>query len=527
MASSKGETVPPFVTNYHLVDSHNSLISFSRLPLHWTDVVEHGDLTVAFLLGSTVDGLQPVNKEVTGWKLELSSAVPEVYVLSKDKTWIKLQNPLKSYESVVRSVLNVAHCLHVAKRNVQAARSTASFYDVIEPMEEKCLEAHLPLIRCAVANDKNLAKSEYLVTFLMKIENPGRIEALYEENQTTNKPKFVVSDDEGENEDDFYDEIFDSLCTFCDNGGDVLPCEGPCMRSFHPTVDAGFDTSCESLGLLNAAQFKVYMNLYGTASKHQKHQCFACGSLGSFDKSSSAEIFPCVSATCGHFYHPGCAAYLLYPNDETLSSQLTGQIAAGISFTCPIHKCKQCGQGEDKDVHESQFAVCRRCPTSYHRRCLPKMIAFKASDDGTILQRAWDDLLPKRILMYCVNHKIIPNIGTPKRYHVLFPSKVDAEMKAKILKLTEDVSSSFDREEYINEMRRRCTGEIYGAPQHGLVKTITMGEVESSVKAVEAALKKLEIGGSIEDAKAICEPSVLHQLARWKKELGVNLAPFM
>lgn len=28
-------------------------------------------------------------------------------------------------------------------------------------------------------------------------------------------------------------------------------------------------------------------------------------------------------------------------------------------------------------------------------------IAFKGSDDGTIEQRAWDNLLPNRILMYC------------------------------------------------------------------------------------------------------------------------------
>lgn len=35
-------------------------------------------------------------------------------------------------------------------------------------------------------------------------------------------------------------------------------------------------------------------------------------------------------------------------------------------------------------------------------------------------------------------------------------------------------------------------------------------------QAVKAALKKLDDGGSIDDAKAVCEPDVLHQLARWK-----------
>ncbi|XP_076899933.1 protein ENHANCED DOWNY MILDEW 2-like [Bidens hawaiensis] len=183
---------------------------------------------------------------------------------------------------------------------------------------------------------------------------------------------------------------------------DALPvllslCEGPCRRSFHPTLKAGAHANCESLGFPNEAITTYVCD----NCKYQKHQCFGCGKLGSSDKSSSPEVFRCLHPTCGNFYHPECVANLICPYYEPYASQLKGQIAAGISFSCPIHKCHQCGQREDKDVHEMQFAVCRRCPKSYHRRCLPETIAFKNSDDGTILQRAWDDLLPKRILMYC------------------------------------------------------------------------------------------------------------------------------
>ncbi|KAJ0943821.1 hypothetical protein HanPSC8_Chr03g0109141 [Helianthus annuus] len=106
----------------------------------------------------------------------------------------------------------------------------------------------------------------------MEVENPVTREALCEDDD-------VDVDDEI---DDDSDELFDSVCAFCDNGGDVLLCEGKCMRSFHPTVDAGLDTCCESLGFENAAQY---------------------------------EVFPCVSATCGHFYHPECVANLLYPSE--------------------------------------------------------------------------------------------------------------------------------------------------------------------------------------------------------------------
>ncbi|XP_020260207.1 uncharacterized protein LOC109836645 [Asparagus officinalis] len=45
-------------------------------------------------------------------------------------------------------------------------------------------------------------------------------------------------------------------------------------------------------------------------------------------------------------------------------------IADWESFACPAHKCHVCNQEENKEVAELQFAVCRRCPMSYHRQCL-------------------------------------------------------------------------------------------------------------------------------------------------------------
>ncbi|KAK9074084.1 hypothetical protein SSX86_006681 [Deinandra increscens subsp. villosa] len=666
MASSdddEGEIAIDSVTNYQFRNSQNAPISFSILPLHWNNndheqAIENGESSVA-LLGMADGGLQSVYTEVIGWKVELSYAVPEVYMLSKGKKWIKLQKPRKCYGDVIRSVLIVIRCLHFAKRNVHATRNDIwshlqktlrSFsHDLVESLEN-CLSAHLPLIRSAVAKDKDLAKSK---RFLWKLRILGlgeeklfmrnfSLSFALKDKRTSNKSKFIASDDDDENDEDFDDESedpFDSVCAFCDNGGDVLICEGQCLRSFHPTVDAGVETCCESLGFKNAAEYEAIETYLCDNCKHQKHQCFVCGLLGSSDKSSAVEVFPCASATCGHFYHPKCVANSLYPSDKILAKQLKSQIAAGESFTCPIHKCRSCQQGENKDEYELQFAICRRCPEAYHRKCLPKEIAFDDSADGTIQQSAWDGLLPKRILMYCMKHTIIPSIATPKRDHLLFPffewkrdqegsrrymmverrsksfgnlkgqdtkkmpmeierrystvaygdtppvkgksstmhkmrssfddnksisgnlerpsnkirskppykdthreqrftskpvektvvsalPKVDADMKTRILKLMEDSASSFDAEEFIKEKKRRCTSEIY-TPQYGLDKTITMGKVEASVKAVKAAVKILEDGGSIEDAKAVCEPNILNQLIRWRNKLNVFLAPFL
>nr|GEW52358.1 protein enhanced downy mildew 2-like [Tanacetum cinerariifolium] len=535
----------------------------------------------------------------------LADYVPLIRSAMENDKDLAKSKPRNSYESLVRTDLVVVKLLHYLRRSSEAtrdevvsflAKSCASSKDVIESLES-CLSDYVPLIRSAMENDKDLAKSK---------------------------------------EDEV---LFDSVCAFCDNGGDVLPCEGHCLRSFHPTIDTGVETFCESLGFENAAQYEAIPNFLCDNCKFQKHQCFACGILGSSDKSSAAEVFPCVSATCGHFYHPDCVAKLLYPAaDETQALKLKSEIAGG-EFICPAHKCQLCEQGEDKDDRDLQFAVCRRCPQSYHRKCLPKEIGFADSDDGTIGQRAWDGLLPKRILIYCLKHTIIPSIATPGRDHLLFPCitrkrdqdgnktklmserrsktygnleynetvnmpkvierqhctvtcadtipekdkssnmhkkissfdenisnvrkpaqpsnkiriklpvknmqrdqpltskpvmkrvapsppRVDADMKTRILKLMKDSTSSSDFEEFIREKKSRCTRETCN-PQTGLDKSITVGKVEASVQAVRRALQIVENGGSVKDAKAVCEPNVLNQLNRWKNKLRVFLAPFI
>lgn len=86
------------------------------------------------------------------------------------------------------------------------------------------------------------------------------------------------------------------------------------------------------------------------------------------------QVFACVSATCGRFYHPRCVATLLHSKDEVAAKDLQKDIAEGKTFICPSHKCSTCNQGENKMVPDLQFAVCRRCPLSYHRKCLPMYV---------------------------------------------------------------------------------------------------------------------------------------------------------
>jgi len=318
-----------------------------------------------------------------------------------------------------------------------------------------------------------------------------------------------------------------------------------------------------------------------------------------------------------------------------------------------------------------QFAVCRRCPTSYHRKCLPKKIAFEDVVSKGIIQRAWEGLIPNRILIYCLKHELDDELRTPPRNHIQFPddgqrnkkqvseklkkkeevvqkkrkldsadacrrsslekiqkgvdlSSIKAEdgpkksvrrstlpdpskkrkvgdasvkplnrsgsikvtkstdenrvslgdqlynnffskgsvsansrkedtppdsepkqtltdkpvakdkgvslslddaSKQRILALVKDAGSSITLEKIIERHKMPTT---YGYSSRNAVdKSLTLGKVEVSVEAICAALKELEKGCSVEDAKTVCEPGLLNQIIKWKTKLGGYLAPFL
>ncbi|KAK1305838.1 hypothetical protein QJS10_CPA10g01897 [Acorus calamus] len=89
-------------------------------------------------------------------------------------------------------------------------------------------------------------------------------------------------------DDDQESDLFDTVCAIRDNGGELLCCEGICMRSFHPTIKAGGDSYCLSLGYTDA-EVEAIQNFLCRNCRFKKHQCFICGKLGSSDKSVGAE----------------------------------------------------------------------------------------------------------------------------------------------------------------------------------------------------------------------------------------------
>jgi hypothetical protein len=110
----------------------------------------------------------------------------------------------------------------------------------------------------------------------------------------------------------------------------------------------------------------------------KKHQCYVCGELGDSDEALGPrrEVFVCDVASCGKFYHPWCVASKLKPTAGDEREALANGIRAGEeSFTCPLHMCKECGKGEEKEDRGLNLAKCRRCPAAWHVKCLPRCVS--------------------------------------------------------------------------------------------------------------------------------------------------------
>ncbi|ESQ42912.1 hypothetical protein EUTSA_v10012452mg [Eutrema salsugineum] len=698
------ESVPQSASNYYFEDDDKIPVSFARLPIQWSEKEKvDGSAAGFYLRGTSDNGLLTLHKRVKAWRFDLSNFRPEISVLGRDNIWIKLEKPRKSYAELIRSVFITVQSLQFLRRNPQASDKSlwehlskiSKAFDV-KPSQNDLVD-HIDLIAEAVKRDGKLAKSKFILAFLAKKPSKKRLP-----DEDNPKDDFIVGDDsvvasDEDDSDDDDDDFFESVCAMCDNGGDLLCCEGSCLRSFHATKKDGEDSLCGSLGFTKM-QVEEIQKYYCPNCEHKIHSCFICKKLSSSDNSTGeAKVFQCVSATCGYFYHPSCVTKRLGLGNKAEAEALERQIIAG-EFTCPLHKCSVCENGEVKTDSNLQFAVCRRCPKSYHRKCLPREISFEDIEDDDILTRAWDGLLNNRVLIYCEEHEIDEELGTPVRDHVRFPyteeKKLFTTEKRKILE------SHVGRDQARPKVKDLASRDTYGkasvksfrnsfpsskdgvsTKKHGLVssvpdhlrkrkevdpfrksnlvpnksqkimgsgesreacrkklkvnepheagknklgvkeaskaslgerlfnymqepnivkprslvsvdskhnnktdsvasrepgseiptldndsqrrllvimkkasdeitmetilkkykspstykssstnvvnKTITMGKVEGSVQAVRTALKKLEEGGNIEDAIAVCEPDLLSQIVKWKDKLKVYLAPFL
>ncbi|KAI6679101.1 hypothetical protein NL676_039897 [Syzygium grande] len=100
-----------------------------------------------------------------------------------------------------------------------------------------------------------------------------------------------------------------------------------------------------------------------------------------------------------------------------------------------------------------------------------------------------------------------------------------ADRERRLLNLMKEDVSSASMEDVIREQKVPLTHVRY--LKSTVDKAITIEEVEGSVQALLAALQRLEDGDSIEDVKAVCDPTVVTQIFKWKDKLREYLAPFV
>ncbi|CAK9196765.1 unnamed protein product [Sphagnum troendelagicum] len=546
---------------YEIFDDDEEAASLLDLPLHYRKHTLGGSTTARELyVRGKADNLVMVMRRISAWHLKCFRGRPlslQLSFLGSD-SWVKLLRPSSGYRKTAAAVLIVANFLAYVK---------------IEPhASESAVWRHLQGIKTFLGMEKSSEQQEadddeHLLSnkrprLLTSNKEEASTEQMSEDAEDCSVEEKEDEEEESEDEIDQDDEeLGDPLCTICDDGGDLLCCDGPCMRSFHTSKDAGTDSQCESLNLAQASHLEKWLC---RNCKEKQHQCYICGELGASDEAlkNKRQVFVCDVALCGRFYHPTCIAKELVPEN---SKAFAENIREGRdTFSCPLHKCKLCGKAENKEDKDLQLAKCRRCPSAWHRKCLPDYISF--DDKGKEgQQRAWLVGKRQRVVIYCRKHPIIRHLSTPRRDHYKFPeSQIQLPNRTQPLNSvqrcagisnllqkkssqkedvveTPEVFSSTDWEDrakkrvhdIISKSQEIVTLESvkkklylpsnYKEPLNR--EFIHQGKLASIMSAVGKALERVKKGASLEDANVICSRDDLARLFKAETVLGVYLAP--
>ncbi|DBA75188.1 TPA: hypothetical protein ACH3X1_010495 [Trebouxia sp. C0004] len=263
-----------------------------------------------------------------------------------------------------------------------------------------------------------------------------------------------ASDQQSDEEDAFEeradDRANDPACIQCDDGGDIMWCDGSCMRAFHCGVEkaAQEDTMTDSDDSADEAEVShpqsqlqpfhcnplgmppdLYQRLKDTKDMFHcpncltgVHQCFFCKEEGVVEAHvadpanapfAKSIVFRCGVAACGRFYHADCT--------KSQKDMKRG-------FLCPLHTCKKCGR-DQSDV-KGELVPCRRCPKAFHERCMPSSLHEPPDDRKreNWTRRIWMAQFEdgkcvgevERSLIYCMQHRIAKDNATPDHDRPVF-----------------------------------------------------------------------------------------------------------
>ncbi|CAD7704649.1 unnamed protein product [Ostreobium quekettii] len=240
----------------------------------------------------------------------------------------------------------------------------------------------------------------------------------------------------------------DTQCALCDNGGDLLMCDGPCLRGFHVPEEED-NEDCNPLGVptdLAKAIMEGHSSFECPNCATGIQQCYSCKEEGP-SQGPHQDLYRCSHINCGKFYCMRCREMMLHskglkglkgsrngtrvPGSAGQTVAISGKAGAGSPkgmcepdakgglFLCPLHKCKVCGEGEV--TKKNPLVGCRRCPKAYHKDCMPPTLRndeqrvwlAKYNEDGTVA----DETEVSRDLFYCKRHALAEDVMATGAVH--------------------------------------------------------------------------------------------------------------
>jgi hypothetical protein len=139
---------------------------------------------------------------------------------------------------------------------------------------------------------------------------------------------------------DDFDDFSDSVCAICRAGGEMICCDGKCLRSFHP--------KCIGLREEDIPEDSPFV-CSDCFSGIQR--CFICSQFG-----IENELVKCKLPYCGKFYHPDCLGVSIDKDN----------------FYCKLHTCDTCGDTNTDPAKRKQLWRCFRCPKAFDSKHRPR-----------------------------------------------------------------------------------------------------------------------------------------------------------
>uniref|UniRef100_A0A0D9X9F9 Zinc finger PHD-type domain-containing protein n=1 Tax=Leersia perrieri TaxID=77586 RepID=A0A0D9X9F9_9ORYZ len=369
-----------------------------------------------------------------------------------------------------------------------------------------------------------------------------------------------------ENAEDESSANLDLICALCDNGGEIASCEGKCLRSFHAIKDSGED--CRTLGYTRQ-QFDVFPCASANCGYFYHAKCVAYLLFAENEAKAeeySAKIangvkFACPLHRCdvckygedkskeelqfalcrrkiafddfvdnGVFHFQRAWGDLL-PNNRILIYCLKHDIDPKLRTPTRDH----IKFPDNPAVTRKPFTVNgmnkKVVKIRLLKDCPPDALSSDKKSIGIVNRSSSSDLITKkRKVLVSGGAKHCDRIAVA-REKILVTSRIpissfpaiDTSTERRIHEFAQQVSSDIT----IEDIQKRLVVPSTHTPATNNTDKITLGMVQRSVEAVNAALHMLENGAPIEDVKSVCTPGDLFQIARWKNKLNIYLAPFL